>query len=476
MKLKSIVRDANMKKNSELWKAALGTAGLTTLSLLLVARPLVNIINDILIKRLMTDPYHENLWEFISATQRAGAQVVVETNLRSQEGRAINRPLGSPKNFPSSDMLMFNIAQLHKLPTPEDVPVDMTVTLGPQAAKPMKIAMPVIISGMAFGLGLTEKAKIALATGASTAGTAINNGEGPFLISERKAAKHYILLYDRGNRNHDPEIIRQADAVEIQFGQGAIAGIGHETKYKDLEPKSRKLLNLKAGQPAMTHARVQGVNNPPVDLPPLVKRLRQLTEGVPIGAKLAAGHYLEKDLEILLDAGVDFIAIDGAQAATKGAPPILQDDFGVPTVFAVQRAANFLQKQGLKGKVTLIAGGGLYTPGSFLKTIALGADIVYIGSIALFAMAHTQVLKAMPWEPPPQVVFAQSHFGNKLNTKKAAKHLANFLKSCNEEMMEGVRALGKTSIKDVSKNDLAALDQNLSRALGIPMASHPFPN
>jgi glutamate synthase domain-containing protein 2 len=101
-------------------------------------------------------------------------------------------------------------------------------------------------------------------------------------------------------------------------------------------------------------------------------------------------------MEILLDAGVDFIAIDGAQAATKGAAPILQDDFGVPTVFAVNRAANYLQKQGLKGKVTLIAGGGLYTPGSFLKTIALGADIVYIGSIALFAMAHTQVLKPCP--------------------------------------------------------------------------------
>lgn len=465
-----------MRKHSEVWKAALGTAGLTSLGLLLFARPLINIAHDIFLKRLMTDPYDENLWEFISAAQRAGIQNIVETNLRSQEGKVISRPLGSPKNFPTSDMLMFNIAQLHKLPTPEDVPVDMSVILGPQAAKPLKIEMPIIISGMAYGLGLTEKAKIALATGASIAGTAINSGEGPYLVSERKAAKKSILLYDRGARNHDPEIIKQADAVEIQFGQGAIAGIGHETKYKDLEPKSRKLLNLKWGQPTMTHARVPGINNPHKDLPPLIKRLRLITGGVPIGAKLGAGHYLEQDLEILLDAGVDFIAIDGAQAATKGAPPILQDDFGVPTVFAVHRAASFLQKQGQKGKVTLIAGGGLYTPGSFLKTIALGADIVYIGSIALFAMAHTQVLKAMPWEPPPQVVFAQSHFGNKLNTKKAAKHLAYFLKSCNEEMMEGIRALGKTSLREINKNDLAALDYNLSQALNIPLASHPFPH
>jgi hypothetical protein len=43
-------------------------------------------------------------------------------------------------------------------------------------------------------------------------------------------------------------------------------------------------------------------------------------------------------------------------------------------------------------------------------------------------------------------------------------------------MMEGIRALGKTSLKEVNKSDLAALDYNLSQALGIPLASHPFPH
>lgn len=240
------------KNNNELWKVALGTAGLTSLSLVLLAKPLINFAHDRILKILMTDPYHENLWEFVSAGSKAGLQTILETNLRAQTGKTINRPLGSPKKFPTSNMLMFNIAQLHKLPTPEDVPVDMSVTLGPQAAKPMKIDMPIIITAMAYGLGLTEKAKIALAAGASAVGTAINNGEGPFLTSERKAAKHYILLYDRGGRNHDPAIIRQADAVEIQFGQGAYAGIGHMTSYKDMDPKTRKLLHVKPGGYTMT--------------------------------------------------------------------------------------------------------------------------------------------------------------------------------------------------------------------------------
>jgi glutamate synthase domain-containing protein 2 len=324
---------------------------------------------------------------------------------------------------------------------------------------------------MAFGLGLTEKAKIALAQGASIAGTAFNTGEGPYLPSERKAATKYILLYDRGGRNHQESIIKQADMIEIQFGQGAIAGIGHETAYKDLEPKARKLMHLSKGQPTITHAHVPGIEHPATDLPKLLKKLRDLTGGVPVGAKIGAGQYLEKDLEILLEAGVDFIAIDGAEAATKGAPPILQDDFGLPLIYAVNRAANYLREQGVKDKITLIAGGGLYTPGAFLKTLALGADAVYIGSIALFAMGHTQVLKSLPWEPPTQIVFAQGEYVKKFNIKDGAKALGNFLNSCNKEMQEGIRALGKTSLKEVNKNDLVSLEPVIAEAVGVPLAS-----
>lgn len=459
------------KKSREIWMTALAAAGLTYLGLLLLSRPIINVVNDIFLKRLMTDPYDENLWELYSATKRAGVQTILETNLRSQEGVAIKRPLGSPKKFPTTDQLIFNIAQLHRLPTPEDYNVDMEVTIGPMAVKPLKITMPIMVAGMAFGLALEEKAKIALARGASQVGTAISSGEGPYIDSERKAAAKYMVMYDRGKRKRDPEIFKKADAVEIQFGQGAIAGIGHVTKYKDLTPLARKILNRQPGQPTITHAQMPEIEEPRRDVPLLVDKLRRLTGGVPIGAKIGAGHDLEKDLEILLEAGVDFIVVDGAEAATKGAPPILQDDFGLPTVFAVNRAARYLEKQGMKGKVTLIASGGLYTPGSFLKMIALGADLVYIGSISLFAMAHTEVLKAIPFEPPPQVVFANSHFGHKLNVQKASQHMAFFLKSCNEEMMEGVKALGKKSIHEVDRRDLAALEPAIASALGLPLAS-----
>lgn len=261
--------------------------------------------------------------------------------------------------------------------------------------------------------------------------------------------------------------------VEIQIGQGASGGLGHRKDYTKIPPKARRLLKLKNGQPVVTYARLPELAGQEKNLAPLVNRTRKITGGVPVGAKIAAGQDLEKDLEILLAGEVDFIALDGAGAGTWGSLPIIQDHFGLSTIYAVNRAAAFLQKKGVKGRVSLIAGGGLATPGDFLKVLALGADAVYIGTVALFALTHTQTLKALPWEPPVEMVFAQGKKEKRLNVEQASRHLANFLLSCNEEIKEGIRALGKTSLKQLSKDDLAALYPDLAQALELPLAARP---
>ncbi|MGF7185932.1 glutamate synthase domain-containing protein 2 [Desulfitispora alkaliphila] len=408
-------------------------------------------------KRIMIDKYEENLWEFVSASTKATLQGIVETNLRSEEGKVLHRPLGSPKKFPNFNNLMFNIAQLKDFPTPYDVKVDTSVIIGPKAKKPMKIDTPIMISGMACGLALSEKAKVAMAKGTAKVGSATNTGEGVFSSAERRAAKNLIVQYHRGDWNKAPSILKQGDMIEIQIGQGAIAGIGHKSKYKDISPKLRKRIGLKSGQDAVIHARLKKVKKPS-DMKKLVDYLRKITGGVPIGVKMAAGKYLEKDMEILVNAGVDVIAIEGAEAATVGSAPIIQDDFGLPTLLAVSRAGRFMEKHNLKNDISLVVTGGLLVPGHFLKAIALGADAVYIGTAALFATAHSQVLDAVPFEPPTQVLWENGAFKDRFNVNLGSKTLEKFLRSCTLELEEAVQALGKTKISEVNKEDLFALD------------------
>lgn len=442
--------------------ALLGLAGLS--SVVVAARVMKPILRNWikkgmrgLIGEILSDSYADNLWELISATRRPGPQVIVETNLRAHEGTVIERPLGSPREWPDFKNLVFDFAQVVRKPTAHDAPVDMSVVIGPAAAKPMRIGNPIMISGMAYGIALSSGARIALARGAALADAASNVGEGPVLPLERHAARHLILQYNRGTWSKEPEILRHADMIEIYFGQGASGGVGTLIKEPDYDPELRKEMGLRPGQQAIKYSFHQELEQGR-SLSDLVRYLRELTGGVPIGVKLAPGKHLEDDLRLCLDAGVDVIALDGAQAATKGSPPILQDDFGIPTIHALVRADEFLRASGQREQVSLVVGGGLYTPGDFLKAIALGADAVYIGSIALFALSHGQVFKSLPWEPPTQIVFHNGHQSDQFDIDEAADRLGKFLRSCAKEMAVGIRALGKTSLQELSKDDLMALD------------------
>jgi glutamate synthase domain-containing protein 2 len=152
----------------------------------------------------------------------------------------------------------------------------------------------------------------------------------------------------------------------------------------------------------------------------------------------------------------------------------LQDDFGVPSIFAINRAANYLRKHNLQDRISLIAAGKMRTPGDVLKALALGADAVYMGTMALFAVSHSQSIKVLPFEPPTQLVWYDGKYQKKFKVNEGAKSLANFLTSCNAEIIEGVRALGKTSIKEVSKEDLFALDELTAKGIEVPLAYQEY--
>lgn len=423
-----------------------------------------------IVQRVMTDqPYWRNLWEVITAAHRTGLHTIVETNLRAESGRPIDRPFGSRKQLSPFSKLMFDAPSLRRFPIPENVPIRTEVVLGPRARRPLRPAIPLVISGMAYGFALSERAKIGLAKGAAAAGTATNTGEGPYLESERQAAKYLIVQYSRGEWERPPEVLQKADMIEIQLGQGAVAGLGRVRRPAEIDSRLSRSLGLPPGQSIVSHARFPEMKHPE-DLAELVARLREVARGVPIGVKMPAGQHLEEELELAVAAGVDVVALDGAEAATKGSPPVIQDDFGLPTLHALCRASRYLEENGLKGKVSLLIGGGLYTPGDFLKALALGADAVYIGTIALWALTHTQVWHALPWEPPTQAVFYKGKYADRLDVARAAKHLENFLLACVEEMKEGARALGKTALSQVSREDMFALDPEAAEICRLPLA------
>ncbi|CAA7603045.1 Glutamate synthase large subunit-like protein [Acididesulfobacillus acetoxydans] len=459
-----------LKRDNDVLRRAGKMVGLSTLG-----AAGIYVLGRLVFKRLVTqsaskilqEPYDRNIFEAYAMTKRMNPMTTVDTNLRAESGQPV-MSFGTPFPMPSFEGIRFSPAQLYRFSTPQDVEIDTALVLGKKAAKPMKLDIPILITGMAFGNGLSKQAKLAAAEAATLAGTATNCGDGPFNAWERAAAKHYIVQYGRTKFNRDPNILRQADMIEIQFGHCGWVGLGSKYAWREFTPELRKAFALKRGEDLVYHANFPEVPKPQ-DLGRLITDLRNLTGGVPIGVKITCGHDIERDLALILEGGADVITLDGGQATSHWSPECIHDNFSLPTVSALCRAARFLDKEKVRDRVSLLVEGGLETPGDFLKALALGADGVEIGFVALVALLHNQEFKALPYEPPAQLLWYTGRYKNKFNRKEGAKYLANYLRACVEEMRLMTRGVGKTALRDVSADDLFAIDEMSAKIANLPL-------
>ena len=436
-------------------------------------RSIVKIMFKKVMMIVLTDSYQENIIELLPGVRHMGLQNFLENSLRAETGDIVHRPLGSSKTWPHLDSLTFIPAQTTPFAISSDEEIDVKVTIGPKANRPLQLDIPLIISGMAYGLGVNEGVRIALATAANNVGTAINSGEGGILQEELESAGKYILQFSKTPWAKEADVIQRADMVEIKLGQGAKVGIGAKISPKNLTGKARDVMGLAEGEDAIIYEHFFK-NQTLRDLKRLVNDLREDTDGVPIGVKIGAGGKIEQDIDHLLEIGVDVIAIDGGQAATHAGAPLLADDFGIPTLHAIVRATNHLQKRKATDKISLIVSGGLLTPGHFLKAIALGADAVYLGTAILFAVAHGQTSKALPFEPPTQVVWNSGKYRDQFDGQLGADAAEKFLQASVEEMKMGLRAMGKRSLAELSKKELVSYDERVAKIVGIPYTFNPF--
>lgn len=431
-------------------------------------RPAVHKLWVKFIDIIETDPYTENLWELVILSMRMHPQKIIENNMRAAGGVIIKRPMGSSRAMPDFKGLMFLPNQMAKLPTPEGIEIDTRTIIGPCAKRPLKLDIPLMVSGLGVGLGISNELKLALAKGSAMVGTATNTGEGPFWPEERKWAKKLVIQYARAKWSKEPSILKQADMIEIHIGQGASGPAPSQVPAKHLKERERKLLGVPPGGRAEILSRMPGVTKKQ-DWRNLVDKLRKITGGVPIGMKMIPSR-VEEDIEIALYAGVDFITLDGSQAGTKGTAPILQDDLGLPTIIGLCRAVEYLEKMNKKDEVSVIISGGFRNPGEHLKALALGADAVALGVPVVIAASHLQGShKMLPWEAPTQLVWYEGDRTDQFDVEQGAKHLAYYLQSCVEEMCLAAIALGKTSLRDVNKDDLIAMDPQTASIANVPL-------
>jgi len=392
------------------------------------------------------------------------------------------RGLGAKRKVPHFDDLVFLGASLSRYPLEGYREKCHTKTvLGTRfAKKPIELAIPITIAGMSFG-SLSANVKEALGRAATELGTSTTTGDGGMTHEERRSSKTLVYQCLPSRYGFHPEDLRKADAIEVVVGQGAKPGGGGMLLGMKINERVAKMRVLPQGVDQRSASRHPDWTGPD-DLVIKINELRELTDWEkPIYVKFGATR-VTYDVKLAVHAGADVVVIDGMQGGTAATQTTFIEHVGIPTLAAIRQAVSALEDLDMRGKVQLIASGGIRTGADVAKALALGADAVSIGQGVLMALGcnHDHYWQdgtfhsALPGYEELGVTPGTCHhchtgrcpvgvttqdpvLEKRLDPAVGARHVRNYLKTLNMELTTLARACGKEDVHHLEPEDLVAL-------------------
>jgi len=378
--------------------------------------------------------------------------------------------MGVPrKDLPHWDDIQILTSQLATKPLNDNASVATETVIGPRATRPLRLKIPLLVSDMSFG-ALSEEAKIALSRGAEAAGTGICSGEGGSLQEEREANSRYFYELASAKFGWTTNLLDDIQAFHFKGGQGAKTGTGGHLPGSKVTERIAETRGLAIGEDA--------ISPPTFDKPSTVDEFRRFSDevrersgGIPIGFKLSANH-IEDDIDFALEAGADYIILDGRGGGTGAAPLLFRDHISVPTIPALARARAHLDRS-VGREVTLIITGGLRVPEDFIKAMAMGADAIALSNSAIQAVGCVGARICNTNNCPTGIATQKPELRRRLDVEEAALRLSTFLTAATHLMQVMARACGHNRLSGFCKNDLTTWKKDLAELSGVSFGGSP---
>ena len=392
---------------------------------------------------------------------------LAQNGLKNIGHHGFSASMGVDRNtLPKWNDIQFLPAQLATRPLLDDEEVVTKVVIGPRAKKPLELGLPLFVSDMSFG-ALSREAKIALSKGAEMAGTGICSGEGGMLPEEQSNNSKYFYELASAQFGFSWDKLDNVQAFHFKGGQGAKTGTGGHLPGNKVSKEIAEVRGLNEGETAISPAANPNFHTAQ-DFKDFGDKVRERTGGIPIGFKIAASH-IEKDIQFALDAGVDYIILDGRGGGTGSAPTILRDHINVPTIPALARARKYLDKVGASD-ISLVITGGLRVAEDFAKAMMLGADAIAVSNSALQAIGCLGMRACGSNNCPVGIATQKESLRSRLIIDSSAKQLHNYFDATNNLIKVVARSCGYDNIRKFNHNDLSTFDREMHKLTGINYA------
>ena len=340
---------------------------------------------------------------------------------------------------------------------------------GPDCRQPYSASV-LNISGTSFG-AVSANAIMAFNLGAKTGGFAHNTGEGSISPYHRRYGGDIIWQVATGyfgcrtpDGRFDPERFRaqasdpQVKMIEVKLSQGAKPGHGGVLPKAKITAEIAQTRGVPRDRDCVSPA-LHSAFSTPTEFMSFIAQLRELSDGKPVGVKMAIGHRYEflavVKAMLAMDVTPDFIVIDGGEGGTGAAPAELSNHVGLPLNEGLSFVHNALVGVGLRDRIRLGASGKLVTGFDFCRAFAIGADYALCARGFMFAVGCIQSRSCHTNRCPTGVATQDQLRQRALVVADKAPRVANFHKNTLRALAE---LLGSAGLSHPRTHALALAD------------------
>ncbi|MCI8623425.1 MAG: FMN-binding glutamate synthase family protein [Provencibacterium sp.] len=404
-------------------------------------------------------------------------------------GGVLLSSMGNPEHYPVYfDKLLINASQVtnpsidplrEPMETrtflgrkPEHIKRDENGRLQTELPPQLDLAVPILFSAMSYG-SISYNAHESLARAAKALGICYNTGEGGLHKDFYPYGENTIVQVASGRFGVHKAYLEAGAAIEIKMGQGAKPGIGGHLPGTKIVGDVSATRMIPEGSDAISPAPHHDIYSIE-DLRQLVYSLKEATGyKKPVIVKVAAVHNIAAIASGIARSGADIIAIDGFRGGTGAAPTRIRDHVGIPIELALASVDQRLRDEGIRGSVSLIAGGSIRSSADVVKAIALGADAVYIGTAALLALGCHLCRSCQTGKCNWGIATQRPELSARLDPLEGARRLQNLIEAWTHEIKEMMGGMGINSIEALRGNRLMLRGVGLTgRELSILGVKH----
>lgn len=333
--------------------------------------------------------------------------------------------------------------------TPVSTQVDLSIPLNRRGeGREIIIAVPFYGGGMSYG-SVSEQVMLARAIAAREWNTFTCTGEGGYPPSLVPYKDVIITQVATGMFGVREETIQYAPIVEFKYAQGAKPGLGGHLlgdKSTLTVAKIRESVPwVSLFSPFPFHS-VYSVE----DHRKHVDWIRTVNQGALVSVKVSTPHDVDMVAVGSYHAGAHIIHLDGAYGGTGAAPEIAKKNIAMPIELAIPKVHRYLEAEGIRDEVTLIASGGVRTAYDMAKAIALGADGCVIGTGDLVAMGCTRCSNCERGRGCPfGLTTTDPELALLVEPSWGARRLSNYYSALAKQLEELLRRLGLKGIQEL---------------------------